>query len=133
MLILISLFIAGYYFFVPNSPKEIVNDKIGINQVVAQYLSGSYSEIIVLGESLQAKKPERTETVGNKSVAVVDIDKVMLPPKDSLKDLGFNVAGVATKITVKDDVWGKFIANVLPTLLLFILLIAGFMLFMGKM
>lgn len=66
-------------------------------------------------------------------VSVVNVDKVMMPPKDSLKDLGFNVPSIATKITVRDDVWGKFIADVLPNLLILILLIVGFIFFMGKM
>jgi hypothetical protein len=86
-----------------------------------------------MGGKLEAKKPQRMEMVGTKSVAVVNVDKVLMPPKDSLKDLGFNLPTIATKITVKEDFWGKFIADVLPTILLFILFIVGFMVFMGKM
>ncbi len=133
IVILVSLAISVFYFLMSNSPKEVVNEKIGINEVLTQYLSGSYSEIVVMGGSLEAKKPAHTETVGSKTVSVVSVDKVLMPPKDSLKDLGFNVPTVPTKITVKDDFWGKFIADVLPTVLLMILFVVAFIVFMGRM
>lgn len=133
ILFVAAMVISVFYFLMSNSPKEVVNEKIGINEVLTQYLSGSYSEIVVMGETLQAKKPAHQEIIGTKSVSVVNVDKVLMPPKDSLKDLGFNAPSIATKITVKDDFWGKFMADVLPTILLFILFIVGFMVFMGKM
>lgn len=133
IVLLVSMAISVLYFLMAGSPKEVVNEKIGINEVLTQYLSGSYSEIVVMGGTLEAKKPAHSESVGSKTVSVVNVDKVLMPPKDSLKDLGFNVPTVATKITVKDDFWGKFIADVLPTILLMILFVVVFIVFMGRM
>lgn len=133
ILFLVTFALSAYFFYSQNTTKEIVNDKIGINEVLGQYLSGSYTEIVVVGGSLEAKKPAREQKVGEKTISVVDIDKVLMPPKDSLKDLGFNVSTVPTKISVKEDVWGKFMSDVLPTLLMFILLIIGFVIVLGKL
>ncbi len=105
------------YMYFAAGPREKVNDKSGINQVVAQYLSGAYAEIVVEGETLSAKKPVRQEMIAGKLISIIDVDKILMPPKDSLKDLGFNNPSVATKISVKDDIWGKFLVDLLPTLL----------------
>lgn len=117
ILFVVAILLSFVYVIFSSGTKEIVNDKIGINEVVGQYLSGSYTEIIVEGETLKAKKPEVQETIGSKTVPVVHVDKVRMPPKDSLKDLGFNVPGISTKITVKEDFWGNFLSELLPTLL----------------
>lgn len=133
ILFLIALSISAYFVYKPDSTKPIVNDKIGINEIREQYLSGAYAEIVVVGDSLEARKPAQQQQVGQKTISIVNVDKAMLPPKDSLKDLGFNVSTVPTKISVKEDVWGKFVADVLPNLLLFILLIVGFIIVLGKL
>jgi hypothetical protein len=63
----------------------------------------------------------------------VDVDKVLMPPKDSLKDLGFNSLTVPTKITVKEDIWGNILVDLVPTLLGFVVIMALFMFLIGKM
>lgn len=63
IVLLVAVIISLFYIVSSNSPKEIVNEKIGINEVLTQYLSGSYSEIVVMGESLEAKKPAHNEAV----------------------------------------------------------------------
>ncbi len=130
---LVAVILSLFYFVNSSSPKENINKNIGINEVLTQYLSGSYSEIVVMWDSLEAKKPAQKEIIWKKEVSVVQVDKVTMPPKDSLKDLGFNVPTIPTKITVKDNFWGKFLADVLPGILMLILFIAGFIFFMWKM
>lgn len=73
--------------FFYGTPREVVNEKIGLNEVVSNFQAGEYQEVVVEGGHILAKKPEQAETIGSKTVKTVAVDKVMLPPKDSLKDL----------------------------------------------
>ncbi len=82
--IILSVFYVNFY---NNSERENIETKTGLNTVVSQYLSGMYQEFVVDGETLYAKKPPRQETIGNKTIQVIDVDKVKLPTKDGLKDL----------------------------------------------
>ena len=61
------------------------------------------------------------------------IDKILMPTKDSLKDLGFNVPSIPTKITVKEDFWGKILSDFLPTILGLVLFTAVAIFMIGKM
>ena len=45
---LVAVILSLFYFVNSNSPKENVNKNIGINEVLTQYLSGSYTEIVVM-------------------------------------------------------------------------------------
>lgn len=132
-LFVIAVILSAIFVVVSGGPKENINEKIGLNQVVTNYLSGSYQELVVEGDTLSAKKPERTEVVAGKSVAIVDIDKILLPPRDSLTELGFSDKKNNTKITVKDDFWGKFMSDSLPSLIGMIVLVVIVMLMFTRM
>jgi cell division protease FtsH len=132
LLILAIVVSAIYVFFFYWATKEVVNEKIGLNEVVANFQSGAYQELIVEWGHILAKKPEKTEVIWNKTLKSVQIDKVMLPPKDSLKDLGIDVGG-STKVTVKEDTWGKILSEFLPTLVMLVIIVIFFVLFMARM
>ncbi|MFZ4461030.1 MAG: ATP-dependent zinc metalloprotease FtsH [Patescibacteria group bacterium] len=132
-LFVIAVILSAIFVVVSGGPKENINDKIGLNQVVTNYLSGSYQELIVEGNTLTAKKPERTEVVAGKNVSIIDIDKIQLPPRDSLTELGFSDKKNNTKITIKDDFWGKFMTDSLPGLIGMIILVVIVMLMFTRM
>ncbi len=123
VLFAVAIVLSAIFLNFAGGQKENINDKIGINQVVTNYLSGSYQELVVEGNTLYAKKPAHTENIGAKTVSVVDVDKILLPPKDSLKDLGFSDIKNPTKISVKDDFWGKFLVDSLPSVVMTIIFV----------
>ncbi len=133
ILFLIAMVVSLGYVLFTGTTQEKVNDKIGLNEVVANYASNTYKEIVVEGNTLRAKRVERQEDIAGRKVTVVDVDKILLPPRDSLKELGFNADKNPTKITIKEDVWGKFFADLLPTLVGVIILVILFVFLMSKM
>jgi cell division protease FtsH len=133
ILVLAAIIISLVYVYFGGGTKEKINDKIGLNEVVANYTSNTYKEIIIEGNTLKAFRPERQEEIAGTKITVVDVDKVLLPPRDSLKDLGLSNDKVATKISVREDVWGKFLADLLPTLVGIVVLIILFAFLMSKM
>ena len=94
-----------------------------------------YSELIIQGNSLLAKKKDtRTETrVGNKPVTVTEIDKIILPPYDGITDLGLNDLANPTKVSVKDEYWGKLLADALPSIIGTILFVVLLVFLFGRM
>ena len=133
ILFVVAICLSVLYITFSGGKKEIVHTDVGLNQVVASYLSGTYQELVVSGDTLYAKRPEQTQMVASRLIRIVDIDKVRLPPRDSLKDLGFSDRSIATKITIEEDVWGKILSDVLPGLIGTILLIAVFIFILSKM
>lgn len=116
-LALIAVFAASVIALTSGGPSEVVNEKAALSEVIANYHSGSYSEIVVEGSHILAKKPEKEKIVGEVAVKYVEVDKVLLPPNDGLVALGFNDKTVATKLTVKDDSWSKIFMELIPTII----------------
>lgn len=129
VLFLIAVAMSFLYALFSGSPT--VNDKAALSDVLARYHSGAYSEIVVEGSYLSAKKPAKQKIVGDAVTEVVEIDKVLLPPNDGLVALGFNDKNVATKLTIKDDSFSKGLIELIPTLLTGALLI-GAMVFVAS-
>lgn len=119
-----AVFAASVIALTSGGPSEVVNDKAALSEVVANYHSGSYSEIVVEGSYLLAKKPEKEKIVGDTAVKYVEVDKILLPPNDGLVALGFNDKTVSTKLTVKDDSLSKMLMELVPTII-------GAILFLG--
>lgn len=91
--------------------------------------------MIIQGDSLLAKKKEqKTETgLGNKSVTVTEIDKIILPPHDGITDLGFNDQKNPTKVSVKDEYWGKLLADAIPSIIGTIIFVVLLVFLFGRM
>ena len=94
-----------------------------------------YSEISIEGNALLAKKKQTTvtKTVAGKPVVVTDIDKAILPPNDGITILGFNDPKNPTKVSVKDDYWGKLLSDSLPSIVGTIIFVVLIMFLFGKM
>lgn len=140
ILLFIAALITGFYFlFGIKGNVEVVDNKVALNQVIANYASGTYSEILIDGNKLSAtKKAKGSQVISNpftgpSQIDVTNIDEIQLPPHDSLKDLGLNDIKNPTKITIKDNTWSNMWTELLPTILGAIFIIIIFFFLFGKM
>lgn len=136
---LIALFLiaialtAGYEFF-KDPVTEVIDEKKGLNEIVTAYNSGMYSEISIEGKELLAKSRfPKYQQNGGKTVTIVNVDKILLPQNDSLKELGFSDTKNPTKVIVKDQYWANMLTDFLPSFLGMLLLVVVFMLFFSRM
>ncbi len=102
--------------------KTVVDDKVGINAIVANYQSGAYSEVVIRDGNVRGIRKEIEETlVAGRIIKTKHADETILPPYDTLADLGLNDPANPTKVTVEKNVWGNFLVEFLPTLLLVVI------------
>lgn len=110
---ILALVVSGVYYMLHISNREIIDDTVGLNQVVGNYASGVYSEIDINGTTLLAKRKDvKTIMVSGRPITQTNVDKVMLPPNDGIVALGFNAKNNPTKIVVEDLFWQNTIADV---------------------
>ena len=139
VLLLIAAVIAVAFFLLPKGDQEVINDKIALNQVIAKYNSGVYSEISITENQLTAKEKKVKDLsvtnplIGTLVIHQVALDKAILPPHDSLKDLGLNDPKNPTKITIADDTWSNMLKDFAPTVAGAVLIIVIFFFLFGKM
>ncbi|EKE27773.1 MAG: hypothetical protein ACD_3C00154G0016 [uncultured bacterium (gcode 4)] len=134
VLFLVAIVISVLYGFFNTWTKEEVNDKVGLYQVVSNYSSWYYEKISIEGNKLFATKKEtKVEMVWNQARTVKFIDKVILPPNDSLSDLGFNQKWNPTQIQVEDDTMSKFWSDFAPTIISIIFIVILFIFLFWRM
>lgn len=134
VILLVAIIISLLYgIFWPVSTVEI-NDKLWINQIVNNYSSWEYQEISVEWNAILATRKKTTQKPNwNKFVTVKLIDKAILPPNDSLTELGFKDKNNSTPIKIKDDTMSKFWADFIPTIIGIVFMVIIFILIFGKM
>lgn len=132
--VIISLLIA---FLAPNLYKWqfYIDEDISLNTFIHSYNSWVYSDILIDGNKAVATLSWK---VIESWVEKIARNKVILPPNDSLKDLWLlDTTGsgetIQTKVEVKDLTSQKFWAEMLPTIILFILFILIAFLIIGRM
>ncbi|GAB0174917.1 MAG: hypothetical protein HHAS10_07960 [Candidatus Altimarinota bacterium] len=113
--------------------KTQLNEKIGLNQLLALYNSGTYEEVRVEGAILYAKRPIREVIVNNQMVKYRDVDKLLLPDNVKITDLGLGNPDIATKVVIKGEGFGKLLSDLLPSLLGTVLLVVIFFWFLSRM
>lgn len=135
ILFIIAIAFSAIYTFLVSPTKEVVNTDIGLNDIQSNYASGIYSELIIQGNSLSAKKKEEKieKGIGNKPVKVTEIDKIILPPNDGITALGFNDQKNPTKVSIKDEYWGKLLADATPSIIGTIIFVVLLVFLFGKM
>lgn len=123
-IVIISLLIA---FLAPNLYKWqfYIDEDISLNTFIHSYNAWVYSDILIDGNKAVATLSGK---VIESWVEKIARNKVILPPNDSLKDLWLlETTGsgetIQTKVEVKDLTSQKFWAEMLPTIILFILFI----------
>jgi ATP-dependent Zn protease len=87
---------------------------VAISELVSSYNSGKYSEIVV--DENKAYAILKGES-GNKKLREIAV----IPLGSSIKDLELNNSENDTKVSVKDNTTAKFVAEVLPTILMIVL------------
>lgn len=133
-IVIISLLIA---FLAPNLYKWqfYIDEDISLNTFIHSYNAWVYSDILIDGNKAVATLSGK---VIESWVEKIARNKVILPPNDSLKDLWLlETTGsgetIQTKVEVKDLTSQKFWAEMLPTIILFILFILIAFLIIGRM
>jgi cell division protease FtsH len=113
--------------------KNQINEKIWLNQLLAEYNSGTYEEVRVEGSVLYARKPIREVFINNQKVKYRDIDKLLIPENVKITDLGLWNPEIDTKVVIKSEGFGKMLSDLLPSLLGTILLVVIFFWFLSRM
>ena len=113
--------------------KTEINEKIGLNELVSLYNSGTYEEVRVEGSVVYASKPVREVLINNQMVKYRDVDKLLIPENVNITDLGLGNPEINTKVTIKSEGIGKIISDLLPSLLGTILLVVIFFWFISRM
>lgn len=110
--------------------QKYKDEEIALNQLEKNYTLWLYNEILIDGNKAIA-------TLSGKTVIENGFEKtlrhnIILPTNDSLKDLGLKNTDITTKIKVKDNTSQKFWSEMLPTIIVFILILWIGMLLIGK-
>lgn len=134
-LILVAIIVALIFSFLWNWwERENINTKIWLNEVVMNYQSWIYEKIQINWNKLLAtKKAKLPKTVGNKLININQVDKVILPPNDSLFELWFNKNDNKTEITIVDNSMDKFWWDLIMTIIGTVFVVIVFIMLFGKM
>ena len=132
ILIAISLIIA---YLAPNlfNWQKYIDENISLNTFTVSFESWIYSQVVV--DWNKAIATLSWEILDN-GIPKIHRNIVILPENDGLKDLGLLQATntwITTKVEVKDLTSEKFWAEMLPTIILFILFFIIAMLIIGRM
>ena len=127
ILIIISLIIATILPYIRNSQKFIDNN-IALNTLENKYSDWLYSEILIDWNKAIATLSWKTAEFW-----WVERDIIILPNNDSLIDLWLRNPDIETKILVKDNTGSIFWAEMLPTIIAFILFFVIWIILIWKM
>lgn len=108
------------------------NEKAGLNQIVAQYHSGSYQEIVLRGVDLQAKHFPVEQVVNGTVQKKQVVDRIQLPPNMSLTDLGI-VDGGKTPVHIPDVSVMNAVKEFIPSLLMTVLMVVLFVWLLSRL
>jgi cell division protease FtsH len=124
VLFLVALaFVVLWGVFSPDSSRSIYNDKASLQDIATNYQAKVYERITIQGNTITAQKRPEKKQDGSQIVEVTAYDRTLMPPLDSLKELGLNDATNPTPIIVKDDSWGRMMRELVPTLIGSVLLV----------
>ncbi|MDD3144620.1 MAG: ATP-dependent zinc metalloprotease FtsH [Candidatus Gracilibacteria bacterium] len=114
-----------------NTTQKYSDTNIALNELEQNFLSGSYSEIVIDGNKAIATLSGKT--VIENGFERVSRDIVILPKNDSINDLGLKNPEILTKVSVKDKTSEEFWNEMLPTILTFVLFLVIGIILLGKM
>ncbi len=83
--------------------KVHYNDNIGLNTILSGYASGTYEEIVVQGDTIEAKKKAIQNVVNNEIVSTRDVDRTILPANLSIGEIGLSDPKNPTKVSIKKE------------------------------
>ncbi len=123
------------YWIWSNSGNEVItyNDKIWLNEIRQNYQSGSYEEIIISGDKVEAKNQALKNNVGGKEVIKRTIDRTILPVNVAITDIGFSDPSNPTKVTIKNNDWSNALWDFIPSVLVTIIFVFLMIFLMSRM
>ena len=130
ILFVISVLLAAMLPYLKDG-VETVNEDVALSQLEANYNEGLYSEILI--DNNKAIATLSWGVVVENGIEKTQIQTAILPDRDSLADLGLKNPEVSTKVEVKDLTSERFWANMLPTILAFILFFIVAMFLISRM
>ena len=129
-LIIISLIIAILLPYVKEK-KTYVDNEIALNQLEKKYSNSEYKDILIDWNKAIATI-SWSNVVENWYTKVLR-DIVILPKNDSLNDLGLKNPDISTPISIKDKTSEEFWAEMMPTIIAFILFIVIWIVLISRM
>lgn len=130
LLLLISLLIALILPIIKDK-QTFVDTNIALNQLEKNFSSWKYKEILI--DWNKAIATLSWETIIENWYTKIQRDIVILPNNDSLSDLWLRNPEIATKIVIKDKTGSMFWAEMLPTIIAFILFFIVWLALIWKM
>lgn len=130
ILILIVLILAVVLETVNNN-QRYADENIALSQLEENYNDWVYKEILI--DWNKAIATQSGELVVENWIEKIKRDIVILPENDSLSDLWLRNENVETSISIKDNTGSQFWAEMLPTILIFVLFLGIWLIFLSKM
>ncbi len=130
LIILISIILALTVPYL-KEVQQYKDNEIWLNQLERNFKEWKYKEILI--DWNKAIATASWEVVYENWITKIPRDIVILPENDSLKDLWLKNPEIQTQIIVKDKTSEKFWAEMLPTIIAFVLFFIVAMMFLGKM
>lgn len=130
-LIIIAIIIASLLPYLKDKEQFFDTKDVSLTQLEQNFKDKKYSEILI--DWNKAFATYTGAKVIENWIEKIKRDIIILPYTDSLKDLGLRNPDIKTNIRVKDDTTAKFWAEMLPTILMFILFIIIAIFILGKM
>jgi cell division protease FtsH len=123
-----------WYGQLTSTEKITRNEKIGLNEITANYASWIYEEIIVAGTDIEAKRPATEKVVNGASVKERVVDYISMPTNLEITDIGLSDPENKTKITIREPSWGKqLLTDLVPTIIGTVLFVALIFWLMSRM
>jgi cell division protease FtsH len=110
------------------------NDKIGLNEMTANYESGAYEEIVVRNNMIEAKRPSTENPVNGKMIISRDVDRTILPDNLKITDIGISTNSKnPTKVTIDDTTVSRAFWDIVPSILGTLLFVGLLFFLFGRM
>ncbi len=114
-----------------NTTQKYNDNNIALNKLEQNFLSWSYSEILI--DWNKAIATLSWKTIIENWIEKIQRDIVILPKNDSISDLWLKNPEILTNVSVKDKTSEEFWNWILPTILTFVLFLVIWLLLLGKM
>ena len=129
--IIIAVILSSLLSYFKDTNIYLDKQWVSLNQLEQNFKSKKYSEILI--DWNKAIATYTGAKVIDHWVEKIKRDIVILPYTDSLKDLGLRNPEIKTDIKVKDNSDAKMWADIIPTILMFVLFGIIAMIILGKM
>jgi hypothetical protein len=93
------------------------NDTIGLNEITANYQSGTYEEIVVRNNTIEAKRASVENIINGKKIVTRNIDRTILPDNLKITDIGISTdISNPTKVRIDDTTVSRALWDIVPSI-----------------